>query len=237
MPDIPDIEIPTIEIRPIPEPHVFPPPVTQNLAPRPIYQKPGCARVHRDAHLNPSLLRDDPNGVGITCPEGEMPSYVPLDWNPRKLQIIEPTPVQNNEQEQPPAGQKADPKPPPPKDKPQPEVKCPPADAAEVGTLSPNGRKILESYELVDGVCKEVYRNVPVTEQLIKAVPSPYEAAQTAGIAVVATTAALSTPFLVRIIKPVVKKLLTKAKEIVTRKKEARPSTFLRKQAQRKARK
>ena len=46
---------------------------------------------------------------------------------------------------------------------------------------------------------KEVYRNVPVTEQLIKAVPSPFEAAQTAGIAVVATTAALSTPFLVRI--------------------------------------
>ena len=56
-----------------------------------------------------------------------MPSYVPLDWNPRKLQIIEPTPAQNNEQEQPPAGQKADPKP-PPKDKPPPEVKCPPAD-------------------------------------------------------------------------------------------------------------
>ena len=165
-----------------------------------------------------------------------MPSYVPLDWNPRKLQIIEPTPAQNQEQEKPPAQQKADPKP-PPKDKPPPEVKCPPADSTEVGTLSPNGRKILESYELVDGVCKEVYRNVPVTEQLVKAIPSPYEAAQTAGIAVVATTAALSTPFLVRIIKPVVKKVLTKVKEIVTRKKEDRPSTFLRKQAQRKARK
>ena len=165
-----------------------------------------------------------------------MPSYVPLDWNPRKLQIIEPTPVQNQEQEEPPAQQKADTKP-PPKDKPPPEVKCPPTDATEVGTLSPNGRKILESYELVDGVCKEVYRNVPVTEQLVKAIPSPYEAAQTAGIAIVATTAALSTPFLVRIIKPVVKKLLTKAKEIVTRKKEDRPSTFLRKQAQRKLRK
>ena len=116
-------------------------------------------------------------------------------------------------------------------------MKCPPADATEVGTLSPNGRKILESYELVDGVCKEVYRNVPVTEQLVKAIPSPYEAAQTAGIAVVATTAALSTPFLVRIIKPVVKKALTKVKEVITRKKEDRPSTFFRKQAQRKARK
>jgi hypothetical protein len=182
------------------------------------------------------LLRDDPNGVGIACPEGQLPSFTPLDWDPKKLQIIEPEPAQSQQQEQPPTGQKTQPKP-PPEEKPPPEVKCPPADATEVGTLSPDGRKILESYELVDGVCKEVYRNVPVTEQLIKAVPSPYEAAQTAGIAVVATTAALSTPFLVRIIKPVVKKLLTKAKEIVTRKKEARPSTFLRRQAQRKARK
>ena len=166
-----------------------------------------------------------------------MPSYVPLDWNPRRLQIIEPTPVQNQEQEEPPAQQKADPKPPQPEKKPPPDVKCPPGNATEIGTLSPNGRKILESYELVDGVCKEVYRNVPVTEQLVNAIPSPYEAAQTAGIAVVATTAALSTPFLLRIIKPVVKKALTKVKEIITRKKEDRPSTFQRKQAQRKARK
>ena len=89
----------------------------------------------------------------------------------------------------------------------------------------------------MDGVCKEVYRNVPVTEQLIKAVPSPYEAAQTASIAVLATTAALSTPFLLRIVKPLVKKVITKLKEVVTRKKENRPSTFERQRNQRKARK
>ena len=238
MPDIPDIEIPTIEIRPIPEPHVLPPPVTQNLAPRPIYQVPGCARVHRDAQLNPSLLRDDPNGVGTTCPEGQMPGYTPLDWNPQKLQIIEPEPIQNQQQEEQQAKQKQNP---PPrvrqKDKSPKQVDCPPVGAAEIGTLSSDGRKILKSYELVDDVCKEVYEAVPITEQLIKAVPSPFQAAQTASIAVVATTAALTTPFLLRIIKPVVKKLLTKAKQILTRKQEARPSTFLRRQAQRKARK
>ena len=83
---------------------------------------------------------------------------------------------------------------PPPEDK-KPEIECPAADAAEIGTLSPDGRKILESYELVDGVCKEVYRNVPVTEQLIKAVPSPYEAAQTASIAVLATTCRIEYAF------------------------------------------
>ena len=95
-----------------------------------------------------------------------MPSYVPLDWNPRRLQIIEPTPVQNQEQEEPPAQRKADPKPPQPKDKPPPEVKCPPADAAEVGTLSPNGRKILESYEW-DGFAKR-FTVMFRAEQLIK---------------------------------------------------------------------
>ena len=144
--------------------------------------------------------------------------------------------VQNQEQEDPPAETKPQKPNPPPEDK-KPEIDCPAADAAEIGTLSPDGRKILESYELVDGVCKEVYRNEPVTEQLIKAVPSPYQATQTASIAVLATTAALSTPFLLRIVKPLVKKVITKLKEVVTRKKEDRPSTFERQQNQRKARK
>ena len=236
MPDIPDIQIRSIEPRIIPEPYVYVPPITAELPPAPIYQVPGCANVHRDAQLNPSLLRDDPNGVGTACPEGEMPSYNPMDWNPRDLRIIEAAPVQNQEQEKPPAEPKPQKPNPPPKDK-KPEIDCPAADAAEIGTLSPDGRKILESYELVDGVCKEVYRNVPVTEQLIKAVPSPYEAAQTASIAVLATTAALSTPFLLRIVKPLVKKVITKLKEVVTRKKENRLSIFERQEKQRKARK
>ena len=197
---------------------------------------PGCANVHRDAQLNPSLLRDDPNGVGTACPEGEMPSYNPMDWNPRDLKIIEAAPVQNQEQEKPPAEPKPQKPNPPPKDK-KTEIECPTADAAEIGTLSPDGRKILESYELVDGTCKEVFRTLPIQEQLIQAVPSPFEATQTAAIAVIATSAALSTPFLLRIVKPLVKKVITKLKEVVTRKKEDRPSTFERQKNQRKARK
>jgi len=236
MPDIPDIQIRSIEPRIIPEPYVYAPPVTAELPPALIYQVPGCANVHRDAQLNPSLLRDDPNGVGTACPEGEMPSYDPMDWNPQDLKIIEAAPKQSQQEEKAPAGQKTRPKLPPPEDK-KPEIDCPAADAAEIGTLSPDGRKILESYELVDGICKEVYRNVPVTEQLIKAVPSPYQATQTASIAVLATTAALTTPFLLRIVKPLVKKVITKLKEVVTRKKEDRPSTFERQKNQRKARK
>jgi len=236
MPDIPDIQIRSIEPRIIPEPYVYAPPVTAELPPAPIYQVPGCAKVHRDAQLNRSLLRDDPNGVGTACPEGEIPSYDAMDWDPKHMQIIEAAPKQSEQEEKAPPGQKTRPKLPAPKDK-KTEIDCPAAGANDIGTLSPDGRKILKSYELVDGVCIEVYRNVPVTEQLIKAVPSPYQAVQTASIAVLATTAALSTPFLLRVIKPVVKKVITKLKEVVTRKKENRPSTFERQKNQRKARK
>jgi len=236
MPDIPDIQIRSIEPRIIPEPYVYAPPITAELLPAPIYQVPGCAKVHRDAQLNPSLLRDDPNGTGTVCPEGEMPSYNPMDWNPRNLKIIEAAPVQNQEQETPPAETKPQTPNPPPKNK-KTEIDCPAPDAAEIGTLSPDGRKILESYELVDGTCKEVFRTLPIQEQLIQAVPSPFEATQTAAIAVIATSAALSTPFLLRIVKPLVKKVITKLKEVVTRKKEDRPSTFERQKNQRKARK
>ena len=159
-----------------------------------------------------------------------------MDWNPRDLRIIEAAPVQNQEQEKPPAEPKPQKPNPPPKDK-KTEIECPAPDAAEIGTLSPDGRKILESYELVDGTCKEVFRTLPIQEQLIQAVPSPFEATQTAAIAVIATSAALSTPFLLRIVKPLVKKVITKLKEVVTRKKEDRPSTFERQKNQRKARK
>ena len=148
MPDIPDIEIPTIEIRPIPEPHVLPPPVTQNLAPRPIYQVPGCARVHRDAQLNPSLLRETIQMVLALPVLKDKCLATPL-WTGthKKLQIIEPQPIQNQQQEEPQAKQKQNP---PPrvkqKDESPKQVDCPPAGAAEIGTLSSDGRKILKSY-------------------------------------------------------------------------------------------
>ena len=90
MPEIPEIQIPEIQIRAIPEPHVLPPPVTQNLAPGPIYEVPGCARV-QDAHLNPSLLQDDPNGVGIACQRPAAQLHA-IGLGSKKLQIIEPKP-------------------------------------------------------------------------------------------------------------------------------------------------
>ena len=53
MPDIPDIQIRSIEPRIIPEPYVYAPPITAELPPAPIYQVPGCANVHRDAQAQP----------------------------------------------------------------------------------------------------------------------------------------------------------------------------------------
>ena len=88
------IEIRQIEIREIPAPAVpEAAPVTLQLGP-PVINLPGCVAVHPDAGLNPSLLRDDPNRIGYACPEGELPTFEPMDWRNSGLVILEPEPEQ-----------------------------------------------------------------------------------------------------------------------------------------------
>ena len=61
---------------------------------------PGCAAVHPDAGLNPSLLKDDPGRVGYACPDGGFPSFKPMDFTPSKLTILEPQPQKQEQPEQ-----------------------------------------------------------------------------------------------------------------------------------------
>lgn len=61
---------------------------------------PGCAAVHPDAGLNPSLLKDDLGRVGYACPDGGFPSFKPMDFTPSKLTILEPEPQKQKQAEQ-----------------------------------------------------------------------------------------------------------------------------------------
>ena len=81
-------DIPQIKIREIPTPE--PPVIRPVQFPRPVMNMPGCAAVHPDAGLNPSLLKDDPGRVGYACPDGGFPSFKPMDFTPSKLTILEP---------------------------------------------------------------------------------------------------------------------------------------------------
>ena len=55
---------------------------------------PGCNLYHRDLETtrNPSLLIADPNGTYTVCPEGQIPSYDPIRYDPNEIIYTEDTP-------------------------------------------------------------------------------------------------------------------------------------------------
>ena len=82
---IPHITIPTIDI---PDAPYF---IKHKLEGK----IPGCNLYHRDLETtrNPSLLISDKNGTYTVCPEGEIPSYNPMRYDPNEIIYTEETPA------------------------------------------------------------------------------------------------------------------------------------------------
>ena len=78
---IPQIELPQIDI---PETPFF---IQYKLEGK----IPGCNYYHRDLETtrNPSLLLSDHNGTFITCPDGEIPSYTPMRYDPNEIIYVD----------------------------------------------------------------------------------------------------------------------------------------------------
>ena len=226
--DIPQIIVPRIDGRSwIYDIPVIPnndPPVTIQLG-FPIVELPGCVEAHPDNKigsnnlpLDRNLVNDDPNGVTILCPNGEYPSYNALNYEPE--QIIPTTAA-----------------PPPPVAPPAPEipntgdivttkkeVECPAPNQPRIGDVAQNQKEKVSGYELRDGICVILYEDIGIVEQYL---PSAQVVATTGGIAVVATTSALLAKpladLLLKVIKPVVKKLIGKIQKILG-KEQKRPT-------------
>jgi len=83
--DIPNISIPEIKIDlPL---HI---PYQVLNVPLPSIKLPGCVRYHRDASpKNTALYDDDPTGTMISCPYGSMPTFQPMLYDRRKIDIVE----------------------------------------------------------------------------------------------------------------------------------------------------
>ena len=168
----------------------------------------GCVKTHRDSSIkNTQIIEDDPNGAFYSCPNGKMPSYIPMRYNPNQLQIVE-------EQEKP----KADtPKPPEtkppeiPKNKEKEIIKIPPCpdpkQSLRIGSYA-NSQKLekVKAFELVDGKCNIIWEPVPFQESYI---PEVSTIISTAVIGFVAA----SSPIILNAIKPIVKKLITRKKK------------------------
>ena len=184
-----------------------------------------------------SIPTAPPVTVNIGTPVIDLPSFNAMDYRPEELVFdpVAPTPKPSTP-ETPQAPTPATPNLPKPKAAIDEDPRCPPLRAKEVGTVIQGGNKRISGYELQDGVCVVLYEEIKLPEQMINAVPSLPAATAVALTASVGVAAGLATPFLLKVIKPVVKKVLTKVSKAFG-KKAPLLSVLERRKAQRAKRK
>jgi len=100
---------------------------------------------------------------------------------------------------------------------------CPPPGAAEIGTKIEDGRKEIIAYQLIGNRCVTQYKKLTTTQQIVNAIPTPPQVVSTTGITLIATSAALATPLLLKAVKPIVKQIINRVKKALG--KPVRPLT------------
>ena len=219
---IPDINIKSVEVDTIYIPNWMTnqprlpgaPPVTVQIG-VPIIDIPGCVEAHLDNKqgTNDNLIDDDPDGTRVFC-DGNMPSFNPIRYEPENMVIERPAPVPKVPSPEVPAAPEIPKDAAPPKVETK-EVECPPPNAPRIGDVAQNQKERVSGYELQNGICVTLYEDIPWQAQYL---PAPQIAATTAGIAVVATSSALLAKpladLLLKVFKPVIKKVITKISKI-----------------------
>jgi len=203
---IPNISIPEIKIN-VPQ---YSPYQVLNVPP-PSIKLPGCVKYHRDASpKNTALYDDDPTGTTISCAYGSMPTFKPLLYDRRKIQIVE-TKGQEKRVENTEAPAQKEVKPDIPKEKKEIKVvPCPNKDDLRIGSFV-NEKKLerIKAYIREEGECITIYEKVDFKDQYI---PEFSTIVSTTFIAGVAAT----TPLILNAIKPLVKNIVKK----LTKKKD-----------------
>ena len=185
-------------------------PVTIRLG-FPIVNMPGCVEAHPDNKtqigpnglpLDRNLVNDDEAGVKILCPDGQFPSYDPLNYEPEQViptVAAPPPPVSPPAPEIPDTGSIVTDK----------ETPCPGPGQLRVGDVTQSGGERVIGHRLLeDGkTCETLYEPTTVLEKYL---PPINQASTVTALAVVATAGAAATPLLIRIIRPIVKKIWTK---------------------------
>ena len=120
------------------------------------------------------------------------------------------------------------------------ELPCPPADAIPLGAKNKSQTAVIIGYEMIDGTCEPQLKPLDVPTIIGNYLPGAPVVATTATIAAVATTAAIFVKplgdFLLKAVKPIVKKTIKKIKEKLGKKTKVE-SVFERQRFQRSLRK
>ena len=198
--EIPNISIPEIKID-IPL-HI---PYQVLNVPPPSIKLPGCVKYHRDASpKNTALYNDDPTGTMISCPYGSMPTFQPMLYDRRKIEIVE-TKEQEKRQQANDTIEAPTSNPELPKEKEKIVIpECPGSKDQRVGDYR-NSKKleIVVSHRLDGTECITIYEDVPFKDQYIPSVN------QFVGVFSLALVGA-SAPLVLQLVKPLVKQVMTK---------------------------
>jgi len=177
----------------------------------PIVEIPGCVKMHKDNQdhvtrmpFDHDLVNQDEKGSTTLCPHGEYPTYDAMDYQPEQLIItreVPPPPV-----EPPPTPPEFTPDEIP--DAKQEGVPCPGPNQLRVGDVTQSGDERVVGHRLLeDGkTCETLYEPTTLVEKFL---PPVNQASTVTALAVVATAGAAATPLLIRIIRPVIKKIWT----------------------------
>ena len=198
------IEVPQIYSTPSATPTV---PFILNIG-SPVVDLPGCVKFHPDSADNretPNLKEDDSNGTRVLC-DGDYPTYDAMDYTPEDLNIyvetpppaVEPPPDPPGAPETPDTGGLAE------------ETPCQGPAQLRVGDVTQSGDEKVVGHELQGNICVTLYEPTSPVE---KYVPPINQVTTVTALAVVATAGAAATPLLIRIIRPVVKKIITTAQK------------------------
>ena len=207
--DIKDASIKDVNIPRIPafnfveEPpvHQYIPPVTVNIG-SPVVDLPGCVEFHKDERLKrENLPTDDEDGTVVLC-DGQVPSYDPMDYEPEQLIIQQEVPPPAVE----PPPEIDPPEVPPTGDLGKKEIECPGAGQLRVGDITESGDEKVVGHELQGTTCVTLYEPTSPVEKFL---PSINQTTSVTALAVVATAGAAATPLLIRLIRPVIKKIRT----------------------------
>ena len=184
------------------------PPITTQIG-FPIVEMPGCVKMHQDNKdhvtrmpFDHDLVNQDEDGVTTLCPHGEYPSYDAMDYTPEQLIITRETPPPPVEPPPTPPEFKTDAIP----DTKKEDVACPGPGQLRVGDVTQSGDERVVGHRLIDNgkTCETLYEP---TTTIQKFLPSINQTTSVTALAVVATAGAAATPLLIRIIRPVIKKL------------------------------
>ena len=198
----------------------------------PIVNVPGCVKVHKENAKNPRnknkmLVNDDPKQNVVLC-DGGMPYYEPPEYDYRELswrtvymdQDEEADGVDTGDTPEAPVPDTPEP---PPTDEGYKDPECPGPLDPRIGSVGPSEKEKVVGHELQpdpnnlnQNICVALYEDIGVIEQYL---PSAQIVTTTAVIAsVAASSALLAKPLadlLLKVIKPAVKKVLTKVNAIL----------------------